>query len=582
MCRTSNRNATLLRIGGLILFVSFLLVAIGHREAWAAKYSITIARTPSSPAVVLTMGNAIAGTMLSYDVTNRGTGGNLYQIDFTVPSGYTLAAATLPGDAPAGWTTAVLSNGNRTMTFATTQNGASTIPRNAMQTFILRLNSVAVPALIQDGTVALATVKATYDNGKAATLSNAASSSWSVKSLAVVGFTAIDSVTGQQATVPGGTLTVTLTLANRSTGNWTGIISVPQPPAVAAVWSTGNAAVTTISSPAISLNAGQTGNLVWIFAVGGACGGANSPSGSVTFSVTSARNGTNTATAVSATATSNSVAIGCFTGNIGPSQTCVTSGANITITMNLTNQFNNNIAGITAPADPGGSGTAARTRVSGPTFPGGTTAAPPPPSPPPPLSVTWVYTITGAPGQTFLFSGGTVTGTLQAAPPKTVTASITPSPAGNIVSQPTVTPSPATIPSDKNRMVDISWSFDNKLCNPVSQVAIAVPAGWMYLDGSALITNNGAAYDDWSVNTAGSVVTFTGGTSIVSPVTGVGNGTFTLFFSQTPNAQANYAFPVVITDSVMGPLPAVNTTVAVGAAAGSGMAPAGLWGEEIK
>jgi hypothetical protein len=241
--------------------------------------------------------------------------------------------------------------------------------------------------------------------------------------------------------------------------------------------------------------------------------------------------------------------------------------------MTLKNGFAYSITGVTAPANPGFSGPPPTgTWVSGPAYTsttvvsGGT------------ANVTWVFTITGAPGQAYSFTGGTVTGTLQSAPTKPVTASITPSPAGNIVTPP-VFPIPiAAIPSDKNEMVDISWSFANNLCNPVNQVAITVPAGWTYLDGSALITNAGTAYDDWSVAQAGSVVTFSGGTSIIVG----GSGTFTLFFSQTPTTPASYWFPVVATDSVLGPQAPINTRVDVGPAGGSGMSPAGLWGEQVR
>ncbi len=578
MLQTNKKHARMLKRTGLVFLVSLLLVAVYQTEAWAAKYSISIAKTTGAPAVILTMGNAVAGTTLSYDIKNLGTGGSVYKIAFTVPSGYTLDAAQA-GDAPLNWNTATLSNGNRTMTFATAQNGGSTIPRNTTRTFILRLSSAAVPALNQDGTVALSSVVATYNNNRTATLNNPAGTTWSVRSLAIINITAVDSVTGLQSTTPGGSITVMLTVMNRSTGNWTGIISIPQPPTVAVVWNTGSTTVTTLSNPSITLNAGQTGNLVWTYAVGSACGGAGSPSGSVTFSVTGVRNSTNVATSVAAAVTSNSVAIGCFTGTISLNPTCLASGTNTTVTMTLNNGFAYNITGVTAPADPGFSGTATRTLVAPyPTYTstniasGGT------------ATVTWVFTITGAvpPSKTYSFTGGAVNGTLQSAPVKAVTASITPSLIGTIVTPP-IFPTPiATIPSDKNKMVDISWTFTNTLCNPVNQVAITVPAaGWTYLDGSAVITNAAVSYyDDWNVAMAGTVVTFTAGTSIIVG----GSGTFTLFFSQTPTTTVppSYVFPVVITDSVLGPQASIDTNVNIGPAGGAGMLPAGLWGEQVR
>ena len=563
----------------LVCLISLLLMVACQTEAWAAKYSISIAKTAASPAVILTMGNVVAGTTLSYDITNLGTGGSVYRVAFTVPTGYTLAPAQA-GDAPANWNSAALSNGNRTMTFATTQNGGSTIARNATKTFILRLSSAAVPALNQDGTVTLSSVVATYNNNRTAILNNPAASTWSVRSLAINSITAVDSVTGQQSTTPGGSITVTLSVTNRSTGNWTGIISIPQPPTVAVVWNIGGTTITPGPNPSITLNAGQTGNLVWTYAVGSACGGAGSSSGSVTFSVTGVRNNTNVATSVTAAVASNSVAIGCFTGTIALNPACLASGTNTTVAMTLQDGFLYQITGVTAPANPGFAGTAARTWVSGPTYIPGTTI-----NAAGMITVTWVFTITGAAGQTFQFTGGTVTGTLQTAPTKPVTASITPSPVGTIVTPPTFPIPIATIASDKNKMVDVSWSFNSNLCNTVNQVAITVPAGWTYLDGSALITdtNTGIAYDDWNVATAGAVVTFTAGTSIPnSPLPG--NGTFTLFFSQTPIVlvPTSYWFPVVVSDSVLGPLAPVNTRVDINPAGGSGLSPAGLWGEQVR
>jgi hypothetical protein len=574
-CR--NKCRVLIRYAGLVLLAGIIHFALWHNQAWAT-YGFTIAVTPNT-AVALTMGDPMAGTILSYDIVNTGTSGNLYQMIFTVPVGYVLTTAVLPGDAPTGWTTATLSNGNRTITFSTNRRGAYTIPRNSTpRTFKLRLGTANVPTLALDTQVTLATVQARYTDRTYQTYNNPGNSAWWDRSLALLGFTAVDSLTGLQSSSPGRSLTVTLQVANRSLTQRT-ITAVPQPPTAAIVWASGNTTITTVSNPNVTLPAGQTGTLVWVYAIGSNCGVATPPTGSVSFGITSITGGASASSKTYPVATpysSNIVAIGCFTGTIGLAPSCLASGTNLTITMTLTNGYASNITGVTAAIVLGG--TATKTWISGPTYSNTTITAGAN------ITVRWVYRITGTAGQTFSFNAGVVQGNLVGPPPTPgLSASVTPSPVGSIITPPVITPAPATIPSDKNQMIAITWSFTDTLCNPVNQVAITVPAGgWQVstaLDGSpdasALITD---AFDDWNVNQAGSTITFAAGTIMA---TTPGNGKFTIIFSTVPSAQGNYIFPVAVTEAGTGNVTNVNTTVLIDVPAGSGIQPAGLWGEQI-
>jgi hypothetical protein len=475
--------------------------------------------------------------------------------------------------------------GGRTITFTYVGPGGSLILRNSgnTQIFILRLRSNSVPSLTQDGNVTPLSVKATWVNGHAATTystgnARLANSAWSVKSLAIVSLTAVDLVTGLPSTQPGRTLVVTLRVSNNSTGTANSVnMSIARPTAALVVTIGPLTGAWGANPAAFTINPGTTHDFTWNYTLSGSC--APAKAGSVTFTYTNV-SVTSTPAGFSSQTVSNSsgsVPIGCFTGSIGLSTTCLSSGANVTITMTLNNGYGNDITGVTAAIVTGGTAST-KTLVAGPTYnPASRTIVAGGAG-----TVTWIYTITGLPPQTFFFNAGLVSGTLLPGP-TTVNANVANSPGGAIVTPPTIAVSPPTIPSDKNLMVDVTWSFTNSLCNAANQVAITIPAGWVVsttggtLDASAWVMDT---FDDWTANPVGTTVTFTAGT----PVPGLNGGSadFTIFFTQVPVTLPTYTFPVVVTDSVTGPVPAFNTTVAIGAAAGSGINPAGLWGEQVR
>jgi hypothetical protein len=580
---TNKKSRMLIKIMGLIFVATTMLILIAgwRQDAVGAPKTYTFTTTIAA-APVVTMGTPIpVGTLLNYSIVDTGNQSNINSMTFTVPANYFLDPA-IAGDYPLGWQ-ASNPGGGSTITFTYVGPGGSTILKNSgnTQTFILRLRSNSVPSLVQDGTVTPSSVKATWANGHAATTystgnARLANSAWSVRSLAIISLTAVDSVTGLPSTQPGGTIVVTLTVANNSTGTANNVnISIARP-----------TATLTVTTPPLTGNWGAnpgamtippgTSYFTWNYSLAG----YNCPSaGSVFFKYTNVSVASAPAgfSSQPGTFTSVSVPIGCFTGSIALTPTCLLSGAIATVTMTLKNEYVNDITGVTATIVPGGTAPG-KTLVPGfPTYSnttitanGGT------------ITVTWKYTITGAFGQTYFFTAGVVQGTLLGA---TVNANVASLTQGSILTPLVIAPSPNTVPSDKNQMVDVSWTFTNTVCNPVNQVAISIPAGWIVsttggtLDASALITYPLVSCDDWIVNPAGAIITFTAGTNTIAVN---GNATFTIFFSQVPTAQATYTFPVVVTDSVLGNLPPVNTTIDVVAAAGSGINPAGLWGEQVR
>ena len=556
--RQINKNGRRIR-----LFISLALgvmvgLFINQNDACAAKKATFTLVNPVS----VTMGDA-AGNQLTYRVRNANTGkdagDSITTVEFQLNSPYTWST---PITAPTGWS-AALSADRRTVTFTVTSN---TIPpkiaTNSTQDFILVLG--AIPAGAQDSTDMLRSVKATYDDNKTWTMNNPASSAWTRKSLLINSFTAVDTLTGLQASSPGGSLTVTLTVTNRSTTNWTGIISVPQPPNAVIAWNSGTTTITTGSNPMLSLNAGQTGTLVWTFTIGSNCGGGNPPTGSVYFSITNLKNATNAVTSKSAI--SNTVAIGCFTGVIALSSYSISSGTNVTVTMTLRNGFGNSITGVAAALVPGG--TTTKALVSGPTYTSTTIPAGVA------MTWTWVYTITGAATDTYSFTG-TATGIVSG---KAVSATVNPSLIGSIISPLTVSVSTSAT-ADQYKTVSVAWDFTNTQPNPIKKVEITLPsADWIFGNGSSLTNYLGTEYDDWTVSISGPVVTFAPGVNNI----GIGNtGNFVIIFSDIPASQADYTFPVTLTEAATGdPITSVTTTVNVGAA-GTAITTPGIWKDVV-
>ncbi len=540
------------------------LVALGMLlcvpKAWAAKnFTITLVNAP----VVVTMGDP-AGTVLTYQIKNTNTGldvvDNINKMEFNLNAPYTWSASTT---APAGWSVT-----RPTTTKLVFTTSTSMIATGSTQSFSLVLG--IIPQGTQDSTDLLRSVIATYDDTRQKILNNQASTSWTRKSLAINSFTAVDSVTGQAASSPGVTLTVTLSVTNRSTSNWTGIVSVPQPPTANITWTTGSTTITTTNNPSINLNSGQTGTLVWTYTIGSSCSVGTPPAGTVYFSVTNVRDSTNSATSKSAV--SNTVNIGCFSAAITLSNNCAASGGTVTVTMTLTNRYANNITGATPTLTPGG--TATKTLSSGPTpasvsvsANGGT------------ATITWVYTITGTSGQTYLFTGS-ATGTLQSTPTETVSTPIATSLTTGTVSgaSPGVTISTSTgsaLTTDRNQSATLIFDIPNSLCSDaISGVAITLPsAAWVPQDSSSVINNAGFTYDNWTSTISGSVVSFTAaGTNLAI----AGTGDFAITFSLIPSA-ATYTFPIVLTLAAGGTV-STSATVTVGAP-GLGLSSPGLFKE---
>ena len=512
--------------------------------------------------VVVTMGDA-AGTQLIYRIrnanTNPDTGDSITKVEFNLNAPYTWSNTTA---APAGWQRTTLSATQIIFTAVS----PTKIATGSSQDFTLILGTI--PSGAQDSTDLLRSVKSTYDDAKSDIMNNPASSAWKRKSLQVNSFTAVDSVTGLQASSPGRQLTVTLVVTNRSTLNWTGIVSVPQPPNTVIAWTSGSTTITTGSSPSLNLISGQTGTLTWTYTIGSNCGVVTPPVGSAYFSITNLKDSSNAVT--SKPVTSNTVAIGCFTGVIALSSTSISSGTNVTVTMTLRNGFAQSITAVGAMLATGGTATSTFVSGSGPNYSSTTIAAGAT------ITATWVYTITGSAAQTYFFTGS-VSGTLQTVPTKAVNAVVNASAVGSIISPLTITATTSAT-ADRYKTVSVGWDFTNTQPNPVKTVEITFPAGWVFGDGSCLINNAGTEVDDWTVGVAGSIVTFTAGTNMIPGDT----GKFIIIFSDIPAVQSGYIFPVKVTESAPGnPSTTINTTVNVGAA-GAGITSPGLWKEIIQ
>jgi hypothetical protein len=524
----------------IILLLAVVGTAFCVPKAWAAKnFTITLVNAP----VAVTMGDP-AGSVLTYQIKNTNTGGDsgnsINQMEFNLNAPYTWSNTTT---APAGWS--ITTRTTTKIIFTVTANTTPPkIATGSTQNFSLILG--AIPSGAQDSTDLLRSAIATYDDTRTKILNNPASSSWTRKSLSIDSFTAVDSVTGQTASSPGRTLTVTLTVTNRSTTSpWSGIVAVCSPASPCPGVTQSGISVSTGSSPSTSINAGLSGTLVWSYTIASSCGVANPPSGTVFFTVNNVRNSTSVATSKNGPYTTATVNVGCFSAVIafGSGSSCAVSGETVDVKMTLTNQFGNNITGATATLTPAAP-PATKTYVSGPTpasvsvSSGGGTA-----------TIDWFYTITGTPGQTYIFTGS-ATGTLQSSPTKSVSTPTATSATGKIQTAITL-PQITGFTTDRNQNVTVGFSFSNTLCaNAIKKVAIILPAGWSYLDSSALITNAGSTFDDWTSALSGSTVTFTYGTSMT--YNNLGSGDFVITFTQIPSTAATYTFPMVLTQDVAG------------------------------
>lgn len=587
---------------GLILFIGILLF-LCTQDASADTFSVTV---PAGSAV--TMGDTQA--TLPFTVTNNGPTKDIRNITFSINTAlYNFSAGTTP---PSGWCIKSITSGS--IEFALLQGGggcssgasASQIAPSQSLAFNIALTGPGgggFPSAASDvATDTLSGVSVSAEGGF--TLSGSLPT-WTRKSLAV-------SISASPSSVGvGGTIQVTMQVANRSGSTQYDIVASPDPPTASSAIVTKtqgpyygstlldggiNSSVTaiTVDSTAEFPNSGTiridseeityTGKTATTFT--GCTRGANSttaashannsavysldpfdlPSGEsrtitwfysadasgTVYFTSSARNSGSTAT--SGSVSSNTVTIGDFTASLTVSPTSVISGQSVTVTMTVSNNGASALINIVPSITP--LGTATKTLVSGPTpssissLAGGTSG-----------TFQWTYTITGSTGQTYYFSGNaTANGP--------VTSSTGTSNTGSISTY-SVVVSPSTVATGSTN-VTVSWTVYNNGGQAVKSVKIDIPPpltsncsatkGWGY-QGNTPPAN-------WGSSTSGapvSSVTFTSNNPMDTYGIPVGGSkSFSIIFSCVPDVDSDtvYTFPVTITDKNNNTA-VVNSTITV-------------------
>jgi len=309
-------------------------------------------------------------------------------------------------------------------------------------------------------------------------------------------------------TAVGGTITLTMTVTNRTTGNQNSVTPVTD------LTLSGTGTATKLSGPtpaSASLAPGASQNFTYTYQATGV--------GSVTFSGTAANNFVQSLTA------SDTVQIGPLTASLDVSPTQQTSGGQVTVTMSVTNNSAGALTGVT-PSALTPSGTATVALVSGPTpasvaslGAGATT------------SFSWTYTVSGATGATFAFSGS-------ASAADGSTSNTATSSAGSISSI-SVAVSPTSIPT--GAAATLTYTVDNQTGEGLQRVVITAPTtGFVYS------TASGPA--GWSISAGGTPtsVTFQSPGSASDLASGA-TGSFVVTWSAVPSSPNTYAFTMDMT-----------------------------------
>lgn len=335
-------------------------------------------------------GSAVMGEIssISFTVTNTSNGGELLnsitlqlnQNEYDVDGGL----------APPGWQVATVDKLVKRITYTACPGG---LAPGASATFTMMV--IGAPANADQAGEALVTT----GNGNktfatigclvnSPTVNLASSPSWRR-----IGIGATMSISPSSMST-GRNVTVTLTVTNRSTSdNATISPSTVEP----AIWDslTGaaapGAAFTLQNSPSPSslvLDQDETGVFQWVYR-------ANNQ-GVFNFTA-SARNGTGSLTSL--TARSTDLATGQFPGTISIFPEKIVSGGSVRVTFSVRNNSSTQILNVT-PTQPSVVGSVTATRTSGPS-PESVTSLPPGAA----ASFVYDFTVTGAPGVTFQFTG---------------------------------------------------------------------------------------------------------------------------------------------------------------------------------
>lgn len=550
--RERNRNPRI-RIWLSLLVVAGIAVGTGP-----APMALAAPQHSVQVSIVSTPGDVVMqtpSTLVSVLVTNNGRSDNVNYLQFKLAGSYTWGAIT----PPAGWM-ANVSGG--TLTLTTTTNK---IPVGGSLT--LNLTVGAIPQGCQDALNELwmSKIVANFDAGPPPVNLNSPSNfTWSRRSLLM---SLAMNKNAVAADAPYNTFNLTMTVTNRSSCSYSGIISVNNPP-IQTLTATGFS-VTQTSGPtpaSLTLASGQTGTIVWGYTVGYKNVATKCPQavgGTLTFSAY-VRSGNGLATSPSVT--SNVVSVGCFIATI-TAPACAGPGSTISVVMTVYNMSTayavNNLRNATLSKDTVNSTASGTASCGAATYPSPNTVGT--------LSSATITSSCTLPasalvGQTYIFQGQ-VTGDLQSSPVQILTTPLGSSNTLTFASSAIgATVSPTTVNAGGYNVL-LSWIVMNGGCggNPLNNVQITIPAGgWIYSSNASFV--NGI--DDWTATTTGSpasLVTYGAGTTM--PLGG--SGEFDILFGQIPATEGANIFSVQTTDT-NGAIQTIPTTVTVGPAAAGG------------
>ncbi len=503
------------------LLAMFLFLGLGCWSHFAnAARVLTAVQSPASATAIFDMGSV---QTLSYTMTNNNTGGNTGEtygrVSFTL--GATGTVFTSKPAAPAGWT--VSSYSSTTVIFSVITAGTG-IALGQSVTFNMTL---AMGASAADANESFAAIRGYYTNKK---FINASSFGlWTRKSLAITSFQITDTSGNPiSAIVSGISFQLRMTVKNNASIAQTTVVSNPNPPTATKTGIVTQGLTSTSGSP-LNLAVGASGTIIFTYST------VLTDSGTISFTA----NAQNGATVTSIAATSNTLVVSSFTASIVVSPTCQYSGANITVTMTVTNGSTVFTATNVTPTLTPVAG-APVTAVSGPT----------------PASIasigasssgvfTWVYQVnsTGATNP-FNFTGS-ATGTRNALPVTSPTSTSTPSTTRG--SFPVIVNPVATNAGSTN--AEQTFTVINSGCTAVNSVGITFPAGWTWANDSYSLVSLSAAsaIETWTASGA-NPVTFTA-PNAAGQIPLTFSGDFSLVFSATPPATTTSVFTVRVTDA---------------------------------
>jgi hypothetical protein len=470
----------------LLILLAVLSAAAPAGAAVVGSYTLTL---PPGSGVV--MGDSLGNLSFTLTNTTASGGASIGYLKLSFDATYYNVSEAVT--APPGWRVSEVKNAGAGQTYIVFSAVGSGLAPGASAVFtaiIKGLNNGLIPSAPANVTEALSGAEVSINGGK--DVFSGSASSWTRYGL-YARLVASPSTLGA-----GEALAVSMEVVNRTTGTQT--IS---PSALTEVGSGGVSWVSGPSPSSATLAAGGAQYFNFSYTATAA--------GTVTFSGHAANGGS---TVTSPVTVSNPVVIGSFTALLDITPIALVSSQQVRVILTVTNNSGGNLSGISPSLTPGG--TATLTRVSGPTpaavgllRPGTSTI------------LTWYYTVTGAVGATYSFTGSASSSTLA-----TNTAA---SQVGRITGY------GATIVPDFVGSGATNASFVYTVFNqgalPVRRIRIYTTTGWTYASASGPT--------GWTLSTGGTPlkVTFTASAAGYYIPTG-GSASFSVTYASVPTVPA--------------------------------------------